>query len=64
MNKTERTIKARRKAIELIVKSGEPITVKVLVLMLGVGNNTIKNDIRALNTVHHQDEFLYYGDLL
>ena len=53
----------RRREILTIVMSGK-FTIKDIAEKLSVHRRTIISDVKAMDNVHWQDCFLYYGDIL
>ena len=64
MTITQIKVKARRKALECLVRYNDKITKTDVVYALNVDVSTISKDVLASDSVWQQDNYLYYGERL
>ena len=64
MNLTQLKVKARRKALECLVRYNDKMITQDIAYALNVNKWTVNKDVLASDVVWHQDDYLYYGERL
>lgn len=64
MNITSIKMKARRMALECLVRYNDKMITKDVAYALNVSRDTVNKDVAASDLVWQQDNYLYYGERL
>ena len=64
MNLRTAKVFIRRKALECLVRYNDKMKTKDIAMALNVDRTTIMKDIKLMENVWQQDNYLYYGERL